>query len=106
MASDKEIEIRREDLPKLAREYREKAGDTKMQAAKRLGIPWATVHHAETEPDRPVLGARVRLIQEYSPYAVRAKLVLVPKAKAESVGEPLDSRSRPSGKKRVTRSKS
>ena len=58
------------ELPTLAKEFRLKAGKTKIEAAAELGVGRPSVQLAEENPEQHLNKLRIRLIERYSPYKV------------------------------------
>jgi DNA-binding XRE family transcriptional regulator len=58
------------ELATLAKQFREKAGRTKMEAARELGVGRPSVQLAEENPEQSLTSLRIRLIEKYSPYRV------------------------------------
>lgn len=59
------------DLALLAKEFRLKAGRTKIQAAKELGVGRPSIQLAEENPEQSLFKLRKRMIEKYSPFKVR-----------------------------------
>lgn len=57
-------------LAKLARELRQKAGKTKAQAGRELGVSRPAMQDAEERPERSMTKLRIRIIEKYSPFKV------------------------------------
>lgn len=62
--------IAESDLPRLAKQFREKAGKTRAQAARELGVAQTSIFQAEEKPEQGLLKLRMRLIEAYSPFRV------------------------------------
>ncbi len=58
------------ELASLAKEFREKAGRNRAQAARELEVARPSVIQAEDSPERPLLKLRKRIVEKYSPYKV------------------------------------
>jgi len=58
------------ELPTLAKEFRLKAGKTKIQAAAEIGVGRPSVQLAEESPEQSLAKLRIRLIEKYSKYRV------------------------------------
>ena len=58
------------ELATLAKQFREKAGRTKMEASEDLGVGRPSVQLAEENPEQSLTSLRIRLIEAYSPYRV------------------------------------
>jgi DNA-binding XRE family transcriptional regulator len=57
-------------LPALAKQFREKAGKNRAEAARELGVARPTVHQAEENPELGLFKVRKRIIEKYSSYRV------------------------------------
>jgi DNA-binding XRE family transcriptional regulator len=66
----KEQSVSEKDLAALARRFREKAGRTRAQAAREMGVAQTSVFQAEEKPEQGLLKLRARMIERYSPFAV------------------------------------
>ncbi len=58
------------ELGSLAKQFREKAGRTKIEAAAGLGVGRPSVQLAEENPEQSLTALRIRLIEKYSSYRV------------------------------------
>ena len=67
------------ELATLAREFREKAGRTKIEAAKELGVGRPSVQLADENPEQSLTALRIRMIDRYSPYKIVGPLYLLEK---------------------------
>ena len=65
------------ELAALAREFRLKAGKTKIEAAAELGVGRPSVQLAEENPEQSLAKLRIRLIKRYSPYKVVGPVYLL-----------------------------
>ncbi len=65
------------ELAGLAKEFRLKAGKTKIEAASELGVGRPSVQHAEESPQQSLTTLRIRLIEKYSPYKVVGPVYLL-----------------------------
>ena len=65
------------DLAALAREYREKAGKTRAQAARDMCVSQTSIFHAEESPEQSLVKLRTRIIEAYSPFAVEGPFFLL-----------------------------
>ena len=59
------------DLPALAKHYRKKAGKTRTQVGRELGVSHVSVHRAEENPEESLLKLRLRMIEACSEFNVR-----------------------------------
>lgn len=57
-------------LAGLAKQFREAAGKSKVDAARELGVAAPTIFNAEERPEMSLTKIRVRLIEAYSPFKV------------------------------------
>jgi DNA-binding XRE family transcriptional regulator len=60
-----------EDLAWLAKGCREKAGKSRFQASKELGVSHVSIHRAEENPQRSLTKLRIRIIEKYSSFKVK-----------------------------------
>ena len=67
------------DLAALAKEFRLKAGKTKIEAAAELNVGRPSVQLAEENPKQHLTKLRIRLIEKYSPYKVLGPVYLLEK---------------------------
>ncbi len=58
------------DFAAIARRFRERAGVTRAQAARHMGVSQTSIFHAEESPERPLLKLRSRMIERYSRFKV------------------------------------
>lgn len=58
------------ELAALAKQFREKAGRTKIEAAQELGVGRPAVQLAEEDPKQSLTGLRIRMIEKYSGFKV------------------------------------
>lgn len=58
------------ELAALAKKFREKAGKSKVEAARELGVAPPTVFNAEEKPEMSLTKLRIRIIETYSPFKV------------------------------------
>ena len=58
------------DLAALAKEYRTKAGKSRAEAGREMGVSHVSIHRAEENPKESLLKLRMRMIEAYSPYQV------------------------------------
>jgi DNA-binding XRE family transcriptional regulator len=76
--SNKKI-VTESELASLAKQFREKAGRTKIEAAQELGVGRPSVQLAEENPEQSLTLLRIRLIERYSPYRVVGPVYLLQK---------------------------
>lgn len=69
LMSEKEL-LTEADLTALAKRLREKAGITRAQAARDMGVSQTSIFHAEESPALSYLKLRTRMIGAYSPFKV------------------------------------
>lgn len=55
-------------LAALAKEVRKKAGKTRAQAAREMGVSQTSVFHAEESPGQSLVKLRTRMIEAYSSF--------------------------------------
>lgn len=58
------------DLPGIAKRFRERAGKTRAQAAREMGVAQTSIFQAEEMPKQALLKLRMRMIEAYSPFRV------------------------------------
>jgi DNA-binding XRE family transcriptional regulator len=58
------------DLAKFAKKFRERAGKTRAEAGRELGVSHVSIHRAEENPDESLFNLRVRMIEAYSEFKV------------------------------------
>lgn len=58
------------DLAKLAKQFRERAGKSRAEAGRELGVSHVSIHRAEENPEESLLKLRVRMIEAYSGFKV------------------------------------
>jgi DNA-binding XRE family transcriptional regulator len=68
-----------EDLAILARQFRERAGKSRAQAARDMGVSQTSIFHAEESPQQSLFKLRARMIEAYSPHKVVSQILLVKK---------------------------
>jgi DNA-binding XRE family transcriptional regulator len=66
-----------EDLAWLAKGCREKAGKSRFQASKELGVSHVSIHRAEENPQRSLTKLRIRIIEKYSSLKVSGPVFYV-----------------------------
>ena len=62
------------DLAALAKKFRTKAGKSRAQAGRDMGVSHVSIHRAEENPKESLLKLRMRIIEAYSPYSVTGPL--------------------------------
>jgi DNA-binding XRE family transcriptional regulator len=68
------------DLAVLAKDLRRKAGKTRAQAARDMGVSQTSIFNAEESPEQALVKLRIRMIEAYSKFTVRGPVyVLKPK---------------------------
>jgi DNA-binding XRE family transcriptional regulator len=72
-------------LPSIAKEYRLKAGKTKMQIATELGVTRPSVQLAEENPEQRLGSLRIRIIETYSEYKVEGPFYRLTKKKRKAL---------------------
>ena len=66
-------------LTTLAKQFRIRAGVSKSEAARQLGVNRGTVHQAEEYPEASLAKLRSRMIERYSKFAVVGPVFLLRK---------------------------
>ena len=69
--------VQESELAHLAKTFRAKAGKTKEEAAKELGVGRPSVQLAEGTPGQSLTKLRIRIIEKYSPYKVVGPVYLL-----------------------------
>ena len=62
------------DLAQLAKAARQKAGLSKAELARQLGVTRGTIHQAEEYPDMSLTKLRVKMIKKCSPATITGPL--------------------------------
>ncbi len=65
------------DLVVLAKTLRKKAGKTRAQAAREMGVMQTSIFNAEETPGQSLVKLRVRMIEAYSTFKVRGPVYLL-----------------------------
>lgn len=65
------------DLAALAKQLRQKAGVSKAEAARRLGVNRGTIQQAEEYPETSLTKVRIRLIEAFSTCTVKGPAFIV-----------------------------
>jgi DNA-binding XRE family transcriptional regulator len=65
------------DLALLAKTFRRKAGKTRAQAAREMGVAQTSIFNAEETPAESLVKLRVRMIEAYSEFKVRGPVYLL-----------------------------
>ena len=68
-----------DELAALAKHFREKAGKSKVEASRDLGVSATTIFNAEENPELSLTKARIRIIEQYSPYKIAGPVYLLEK---------------------------
>jgi DNA-binding XRE family transcriptional regulator len=58
------------ELAAFAKCMRKKAGKTRAQVARDMGVSQTSIFHAEESPERSLAKLRTRIIEAYSPFKV------------------------------------
>ena len=58
------------ELAALAKRFRMKAGKSRSEAGRDLGVSHVSIHRAEENPEESLLKLRVRMIEAYSQFKV------------------------------------
>jgi len=73
----KQQAVSEKDLPRLAKQFREKAGKTRAQAAREMKVSQTSIFQAEEQPEQGLLKLRMRMIEAYSKFKVRGPVYLM-----------------------------
>ncbi len=65
------------DLVVLAKTLRKKAGKTRAQAAREMGVMQTSIFNAEETPGQSLVKLRVRMIEAYSEFKVKGPVYLL-----------------------------
>jgi DNA-binding XRE family transcriptional regulator len=65
------------NLGALAKTLRKKAGKTRAQAAREMGVMQTSIFNAEETPGQSLVKLRVRMIEAYSAFKVRGPVYLL-----------------------------
>ena len=65
------------DLAALAKTFRRKAGKTRAQAAREMGVNQTSIFNAEETPGQSLVKLRMRMIEAYSKFKVRGPVYLL-----------------------------
>ena len=65
------------DLAACAKDFREKAGKTRAQAAREMDVSQTSIFHAEESPEQGLTKLRMRMIEAYSKFKVRGPVFLL-----------------------------
>lgn len=68
------------DLALMAKTFRRKAGKTRAQAAREMGVSQTSIFNAEESPEQALIKLRMRMIEAYSEFTVRGPVYLLEKA--------------------------
>ena len=69
------------ELAALAKSFREKAGKSKADAARELGVAAPSIFNAEEQPEMSLTKLRIRLIETYSAYTVSEPVFVLTRKK-------------------------
>jgi DNA-binding XRE family transcriptional regulator len=58
------------ELAAFAKRMRKKAGKTRAQVARDMGVSQTSIFHAEESPEQSLAKLRTRMIEAYSPFKV------------------------------------
>jgi DNA-binding XRE family transcriptional regulator len=70
-------QYRPEDLARLAKQLRKKAGKTRAEAAREMDVSQTSIFNAEETPDQGLTKLRVRMIEAYSQFKVLGPIFLL-----------------------------
>ena len=73
--------VQESELAGLAKHFREKAGKTRPEAIREMGVAQPTLFQAEEEPKRSLHKLRKQIIEAYSDYEVIGPVYLLQKKK-------------------------
>ena len=65
------------DLVVQAKKFRRRAGKTRAQAAREMGVAQTSIFNAEETPAQSLLKLRMRMIEAYSKFKVRGPVYLL-----------------------------
>ena len=65
------------DLAVYAKKFRRKAGKTRAQAAREMGVKQTSIFNAEETPGQSLLKMRIRMIEAYSKFKVIGPVYLL-----------------------------
>ena len=65
------------DLARIAKRFRENAGKSRAEAARKMEVAQVSIFRAEENPEESLLKLRIRIIEAYSPYRVRGPVFLL-----------------------------
>lgn len=65
------------DLAACAKNFRQKAGKTRAQAARDMGVSQTSIFHAEESPEQGLTKLRMRMIEAYSEFKVQGPVFLL-----------------------------
>lgn len=65
------------ELTALAKRFRKKAGKTRAQAAREMGVAQTSIFQAEEQPKQGLLKLRMRMIERYSGFKVVGPIFLL-----------------------------
>lgn len=76
-----------EDLAALAKEFRIKAGKSRAEAGRELGVSHVSIHRAEENPEESLLKLRIAIIEAYSPFKVLGPVFFFAKGRKKAATE-------------------
>jgi DNA-binding XRE family transcriptional regulator len=65
------------NLAVVAKNFRRKAGKTRAQAARDMGVSQTSIFNAEESPGQALIKLRMRMIEAYSKFKVRGPVYLL-----------------------------
>lgn len=74
-----ESAVSEKQLARLAKQFREKAGKTRAQAAREMNVSQTSIFQAEEKQEQALLKLRMRMIAAYSQFKVRGPVYLLEK---------------------------
>ena len=73
----KEQSVPENNLARLAKRFRKKAGKTRAQAARDMGVSQTSIFQAEEMPEQALIKLRMRMIEAYSQFKVRGPVYVL-----------------------------
>ena len=70
-------QVKETELAEIAKSVRQKAGKTRAQAARDMGIRQTSIFHAEESPEKSYTKLRIRMIEAYSHSRVNGPVFIV-----------------------------
>jgi DNA-binding XRE family transcriptional regulator len=70
-------QVKETELAEIAKRVRQKAGKTRAQAARDMGIRQTSIFHAEESPEKSYTKLRIRMIETYSRVRITGPVFIV-----------------------------